>query len=129
MVEKTQKAWRFYRSNLSTIVWDKDGDKKLADFSEGHFTTADIKVAAKLKQLGYPEIPLNATEPPAGIIINQPSTIIDGDVPIMSAAVNPMQMAKRMASITREVGGPPKIKIPSPLVDEKPKSSLKRRKK
>lgn len=113
------KAWRFYRSNLSTIVWDPKLEQPLADFSAGHFTTDDPKVARKLRNLGYPEIPLDATEPPANIIISQPTQAIDGDVPVIKSLMNPdipptptqeKAVEKNLGAKTRQIGGPPALK-------------------
>jgi hypothetical protein len=115
---------RYYRSQLSTIVWDAENDCILADFSAGHFTTSDKRVQGKLEEFGYPEIPLNATEPPA-IVIQQPTYAIQGDVPVMSKGVAPIVAQKKMESITHEEGGPekpaekkttakPKTKKPAP---------------
>jgi len=114
-----QKAWRFYRSNLSTIVWDPASGQPLADFSAGHFTTDNPKTARKLAALGYIEIPLDATEPPAGIIISQPTHAIDGDVPVIGALMNQaiaptetqqMAVERNISSRTHSVGGPPALK-------------------
>lgn len=93
-----KKAWRFYRSSLSTIVWDPEKDAPLADFTEGHFTTEDPKVAAKLKALGYMEIPLDAEEPPPGIIIREVAPTINGDIPVVPniAAADPAAVEARM---------------------------------
>jgi len=114
-----QKAWRFYRSNLSTIVWDPKSEQPMADFSAGHFTTDDPKVARKLIDIGYPEIPIDATEPPSNIIVSQPTRAIDGDVPVIKSlmiqaiAPTPTQekaVEKNLAARTRSVGGPPALK-------------------
>jgi len=104
------KARRFYRSNLSTIVWDKVNNQPLADFSAGHFTTDNPKTARKLIELGYPEIPLDAAEPPSNILIQQPATTIDGDVPIMNAAIPEKMMEAKMEARTKTIGGPPQLK-------------------
>ncbi|MGD9156796.1 MAG: hypothetical protein PVG39_00180 [Desulfobacteraceae bacterium] len=113
------KAWRFYRSNLSTIVWNPKSEQPLADFTAGHFTTDDPKVARTLRELGYPEIPLDASEPPANVIISQPTQAIDGDVPIVRSLMNqaitptPSQekaVEKNLAMKTHSVGGPPALR-------------------
>jgi len=93
-----KKAWRFYRSSLSTIVWDPEKDAPLADFTKGHFTTEDPKVAARLKTLGYMEIPLDAEEPPPGIIIREVAPTINGDIPVVPniAAADPSAVEARM---------------------------------
>lgn len=109
--QEEKKAWRFYRSNLSTIVWDPDKDKPLADFTEGHFTTDDPRVAAKLKALGYMEIPLESTEPPPNIIIREVNPTINGDIPVVPniAAADPRAVEKRMdAKLKLAQGASPK---------------------
>lgn len=61
-----KQQFRFYRSHLPTIVWGGNG--KIADFSEGHFTTDDKPIALILLDKGYPQIPLDSTEPPAILV-------------------------------------------------------------
>lgn len=87
---EVKTAWRFFRSNLSTIVWDaRPGAKQpLADFSKGYHTTEDKAVAKILRSKGYLEIPLNMTEPPE-VVINQPAPILKTrNVPVMKGAGN-----------------------------------------
>lgn len=108
MAEDTsnKKAWRFYRSNLSTKVWDKENNRLLADFTEGTFTTGDARVARKLQELGYVQIALDATQPP-DVVVQQPAMVIDGDVPMLGPRV--MEGAKVEEAITskmKPVGGP-----------------------
>ena len=62
-VNKKQE-FRFYKSNLAKVVWDPDNDKPLADFEGGTFTTSDKRIAMILFEKGYPQIPVDATEPP-----------------------------------------------------------------
>jgi len=79
-----EKQWRFYRSNLETIVWNPKTNSPLADFSEGHFTTDDPEVADKLRELGYVEIALDATEPPPDVMVKKPTILPDDfSVPII----------------------------------------------
>lgn len=119
MAKTKQKAWRFYRSNLSTIVWDGKAECPLADFSPGHFTTDNPKVARKLKEIGYPEIPIDATEPPAEIIVRQPAQTIDGDVPVIGALMNEKisptatqekAVEQSLMKKTHSTGGPPQLR-------------------
>jgi hypothetical protein len=87
---EVKTAWRFFRSELSTIVWDsRPGmNKALADFSKGHFTTEDKAVAKILRDMGYVEIPLDMTEPPA-IVVQQPAPQLKTkNVPILKGAGN-----------------------------------------
>lgn len=111
-----KKVWRFYRSNLSTIVWDPGRNRPLADFSEGHFTTDDEKVARELARRGYLEIPIDCTTPPNNIILRQPSMQIDGDVPIISPNVGPAIAEQKMKMKMKTSGGAPSrsvSKVPS----------------
>jgi len=59
-----KQEFRFYKSNLAKVVWDPDNNRALADFEGGSFTTDDIRVAKILLDKGYPQIPVDATEPP-----------------------------------------------------------------
>lgn len=59
-----QTLFRFYRSNLATVVWDPKQGHALAEFVKGQFYTEDKKVAEKLIELGYPQVPLDAETPP-----------------------------------------------------------------
>jgi len=70
--------YRFYRSNLATIVWGKKENKAIAEFVEGQFYTEDPKLAERLIALGYPRISLDATEPPD--ILFKKGEILTGDV-------------------------------------------------
>lgn len=87
---EVKTAWRFFRSQLPTIVWDPrpGSNKAMADFSAGHFTTEDKAVAKILREKGYIEIPLNMTEPPA-IVVQQPAPQLKTEnVPILKGAGN-----------------------------------------
>lgn len=64
--QEGKQKFRFYRSNLPTIVWGNN--KPMADFTEGHFTTDDKEIALKLLDKGYPQIPLDSTEPPSILV-------------------------------------------------------------
>jgi hypothetical protein len=100
-----KKAWRFFRSNLSTKVWDAENHKLLADFSTGTFTTTEERVAMRLIEEGYPEISLDAEEPPE-LIIRQPTMVIDGDVPVLGKGVSPGLGEATIATKMRKTGGP-----------------------
>ena len=56
---------KFYKSNLSSVVWDPEEGKPLARFEGGSFTTEDESVAKILENMGYPEVDLEAETPPA----------------------------------------------------------------
>lgn len=76
--KKGKTLYRFYKSNLPAIVWSPFEDKPLADFSEGHFTTDDLKVAKFLLDNGYPQIPVDAKKPP-NILVSIPGKSINTD--------------------------------------------------
>lgn len=119
MAKKEITKRRFYRSNLETIVWDPDEDKPMADFSKGHFTTDDKRVADYLEALGYVEIPLDAQEPP-NIIVQKPTHVIDGNVPVMANGQAPIAFDKNIqraqgdaspvASAVEQPAEPPVVK-------------------
>ncbi len=90
---------RFYRSNLHTIVWDADNDRALADFGKGHFTTSDPKIADKLLSLGYPEIEVDAQQPP-DVLIQKPSRKLKGDVPLMGKHQASIVVEKNLENAT-----------------------------
>jgi hypothetical protein len=119
--QSESKQWRFYRSNLSTIVWNPDKENVLADFSQGHFTTDDEKVALKLRSLGYPEIALDAESPP-DIVVNQPTMVIEGDVPIIHPMEDERNVEKKMSFRMREVNSPKTVATE----EQKPKKSSAR---
>lgn len=100
-----KKAYRFFRSHLSTKVWDKDNNRLLADFSTGTFTTEDPRVAKILQGMGYPQVPLDLESPP-DIIVEQPNMAIEGDVPVLGVNVNERMGESVMQSRMTQVGGP-----------------------
>lgn len=102
--KKKVKEWRFYRSNLCTFVWDPDNDTIMANFSKGHFTTKNKKVANVLRGKGYIEIDLNATQPP-NIIVSQPAHALkEGqNVPIMGNGINEALGQHKMEVVTEVV--------------------------
>jgi hypothetical protein len=120
------KQRRFYRSNLSTIVWDPSENSPMADFSEGHFTTDSPEVAARLEELGYPEIGLNETEPPA-VTVNQPTTVLTGNIPIMRGTPPEKLMEDKMKNAMEEVGGPAKTKAKKPVVAKKAQANAEKK--
>jgi hypothetical protein len=84
---RNNTQYRFYRSNLETIVWDKEKNCALAEFVNGQFVTDDPEVAQVLLDLGYPRIPLDATSPP-DIMYPKGSILEDNkDVNVLPAAL------------------------------------------
>lgn len=109
--KETTKGRRFYRSNLSTIVWDIENDRALADFTEGHFTTEDDEVAEILLEKGYIEIPLDSTEPPS-VIVNQPAVVLKegAHIPVITPGMSEKGIQKRMEAVTEKTGP---VEVPS----------------
>ena len=50
---------KFYKSGLEAVVWNPEKKLPLAEFKKPDFTfeTEDPEVIAKLKELGYQEVP------------------------------------------------------------------------
>lgn len=69
---------RFYRSNLSTVVWDAENNKILAEFINGQFYTSDERVIEILSKLGYPEVSLDAENPP-DIVFEKGRSLANGE--------------------------------------------------
>jgi len=101
---KEKKKYRFFKSHLASIVWDAGKERPLADFTEGHFTTDDPKVAAILKSKGYPQIPLDAEEPP-NVIVNQTTQVLKegANIPLFKPGMDPAVIQKRMEAITEDI--------------------------
>jgi len=130
------KKWRFYRSNLETIVWDPRASRPLADFSEGHFITEREDVRDRLRELGYPEVALDAEVPPD--IMFGKGIILEGDVKIMPGAVNEAaalnkEMAQAAAARAAEAddddGDDGASPVPARVKKKKSKSTTTKKKK
>lgn len=78
MAETQQELCRFYRSNLATVVWDPERNRPLAEFVDGQFYTEDARTIAKLRELGYPQVSLDATEPP-DILFEKGKSLQEGE--------------------------------------------------
>lgn len=78
------KKRRFYRANLATVVWDAERNCQMAEFIDGQFITTNKTIADKLCDLGYPEVELEAENPPD--FMAPKGSSIDGDVPIIPPA-------------------------------------------
>lgn len=74
---KSKVKKRFYRGKLPTVVWDRDNDKRLCSLEKGHYTTDDPRTIKILQEIGYIEIPLDATRPPDIIDPIQPASTPD----------------------------------------------------
>jgi hypothetical protein len=122
MARNKSQVWRFYRSNLETIVWDPEHDKPLAQFVQGEFITDDPRVAERLLELGYPRVSLEAVNPPD--VLFEKGHSLDGDVRVLPDGVGEIAALNRekvKAAIEKQ-----KAEIQSPADYQKPK--IKRRK-
>jgi hypothetical protein len=122
MARNNQNTWRFYRSNLETIVWDPENDRPLVEFIQGEFITSDPRIAEKLLELGYPRVPLEAVDPPD--VIFEKGHSLEGDVRVLPENVGEvaaLNREKAQAAIEKQ-----KAEIKSPADYQKTK--IKRRK-
>jgi len=87
------KKRKFYRATLPTIVWNPKEGRALAEFVNGQFETEDDEVAETLKDIGYPEVKLDAIDPP--ILIPDPVPISQPDVKVMPQGMTEAAMAIR----------------------------------
>lgn len=84
MPKSQQKLFRFFRSNLPTIVWDPDKNRAIVEFVEAQYYTEDEKIAQMLIDKGYPQIPLDLEEPP-DVWFKRGRSLADGEnVPVMA---------------------------------------------
>ena len=117
------KRRRFYKANLPTVIWNKKTDKALAEFVNGEFITTDESIAQILVKEGYPEVELDAAEPP-DFQANR-GEAVEGDVKVMppkydeKAAFN----KQRAQAALKKAKEPVKKSVP------KAKRPVKRRKK
>ena len=81
MAENKKESFRFYRSNLASVVWNPKAGAPLAEFKRGEFITSEPWIAQKLIDLGYPRVPLDATIPPD--ILFQKGEILTGDIKLL----------------------------------------------
>lgn len=95
--------FRFYRSNLESVIWDAENDCPLAKFVNGEFITTDAGIAKKLEALGYPRVGINDAEPP-DILYKKGDTITE-DIKILPNALGEtaaLNREKRNAEIERQ---------------------------
>lgn len=93
--KENKRLWRFWKSNLPAIIWDKDGECALADFLINEpkytFTTDDERIAKVLQQKGYPEIALDADGPP-DIVFDLGHSLEEGEnIPVIGGKAQPPQ--------------------------------------
>ena len=124
------KRRRFYRANLPSVVWDAKKGKALAEFAKGEFITSDERTASILIEKGYPEVDMDALDPPDFEV--QRGKSLDGvDIKIMppkyseEAALNKQKAATALEKATAASQRPTRRSTPKAI---KPKREVKRRK-
>lgn len=81
-----RKQRKFYRANLPTVIWNKKTNSALVEFVGGKFTTEDPEIARVLIKKGYPEVDLEAVNPPD---FEAPKGSHNkGDIPVMPSDYN-----------------------------------------
>ncbi len=114
---------RFYRATLPTIVWNPETDKPLAEFVDGQYYTESEEIANKLIAMGYPEVSLDATEPPE---------IIPAPVPIETPDAKPAKTEEQALTLDKQQRAAVSPSSANDAQGEEPpkvKRVLKRRKK
>lgn len=113
---------RFYRATLPTIVWNPKTNKALVEFVNGQVITEDEEVIKVLIGMGYPEVALDAVNPPE---------IIFPAVPIDTPDAHPAKTEAQDLAQTKMAAGAP---TSPPVADaqegkepSKPKRVIKRR--
>lgn len=114
MAEKQAQAVkkvRFFRSDLETIVWDEDKNKRVIFDEKNQFATSDPYLIAKLTRFGYPQVPLDAEAPPP-IPIRPVEEI--GDIRILPRGASEqteLQKHRRETLLKEDTGEKPLRKI------------------
>jgi hypothetical protein len=80
------KERRFYKANLPAVIWDSKADASLVEFIKGEFITSNKEIADILIKKGYPEVAMDAIDPPDFEVPRGDAS--QGDVPIMSPKYN-----------------------------------------
>ncbi len=114
---------RFYRATLPTIVWNPEKDKPLAEFVDGQYYTEDEEIANKLIAMGYPEVSLDATQPPE---------IIPAPVPIDTPDAKPAKTEEQALTLDKQERANESPSVANEAEDDKPKKAkrvLRRRNK
>lgn len=118
------KKVRFYRSNLATIVWDPKNNRPLCEFVDAQVITDEERVINKLRELGYPEVDMDAVVPPP-----IPEVVQIGespDVPILSPGVTEETALKRAKLEAARLEAKKESVIPTPkkeAVSDKPEKA------
>lgn len=129
------KRRRFYRANLPSVVWDAKKGKALAEFVKGEFITSDERTASILIEKGYPEVDMDALDPPDFEV--QRGKSLDGvDIKVMppkygeEAALNKQKAAIALGKATAASQRPTRRSAPKAVIKPKPKPKreVKRRK-
>ena len=118
------KKRRFYKANLPAVIWDPKVNVALAEFINGEFTTMSNEVADILIRKGYPEVAIDAVDPPDFEVPRGDAS--RGDVQIMppkydeGAALNKQRSQAALAKTKLNKDG----KKPAPVKKSK---NIKRR--
>lgn len=68
---------RFYRAKLPMIVWDPRKNRALCSFDKGHIITEDDYTIERCREIGYPEVAIDAVRPPEIVEEIQPEKTPD----------------------------------------------------
>ena len=93
-VQEGGLQFRFYKSNLAKIVWHPTQDKVMANFVNGSFITSDKKVARILLDKGYPQIPVDAEEPP-DVLVRIPGKSLDENENVKVGGISPKIISQK----------------------------------
>ena len=128
------KRRRFYRANLPSVVWDAKKGKALAEFAKGEFITSDERTASILIEKGYPEVDMDALDPPDFEV--QRGKSLDGvDIKIMppkyseEAALNKQKAATALEKATAASQRPTRRSTPKAIKPTKREVKRRKRKK
>jgi len=111
---KVKKEYRFYKSGLPAIVWDPEKNRAMADFTQegqkGSFTTDNKRVAKHLRAKGYPEISVDATEPPNILVLRPGQSLADGqNVPILKSNISERVGGSRVENVVQQTVKAPEV--------------------
>ena len=122
MAKDNVEKKRYYRGKLPTIVWDAKNNRALCDFSKGHYTTSDPREIKILEEIGYIEIPLDASYPPEIREPIQPAGMKDiKPLPKGMTEKGAAEMQKEKA-MKEDIDGPT-VQVPKKSTTSKPKNS------
>lgn len=110
----------FYQlDGMASVLWDRESDRAIAEFTKRKFRTDDPDVIAKLQEAGYPSDADKAADGNTMIQMEQIDTLNGGKTPTTPEGLSPQEMAEAAAGVGRSSGGPeksapPKTEAPKP---------------